>query len=283
MLGAKKGHDIERRPFPNISGDPAKLASELEDVFQYVSAAGESTIEWYRARRRPKRLYGWMLRAGAIVATAIAGIIPILSEITTRDGRVGIPAGWSAVALGLAGLFLAFDKFGDYTSGWIRYMMAELEVTRLHNALRFEWQTFKVSCLESGLTPEKTVQALALAKGFIQNVDAVVRDETASWSTAFQAAIKEMDQSSRAAVDVKRVAAVNIRVVNGERSAGGWSLSLNGGLDHAYFGQSASISDLVPGTHTVRVTGQIDNRVVSAEKAFVAAAGAVAEVEITLV
>ena len=206
----KNGTDIPRNPFPGISGDATQLAAELDAIFQFVSAAGEDAIAWYRTRRQPKRLYGWILRAGVIIFTAAAGLIPILSELSPlQDGRPVLRAGWSAVALGVAGLFLAFDKFGGYTSGWVRYMIAELEITSLHNALRFDWQNYKLGCGEAGLNRDEAVLGLKLSKTFLQDLDGVIRDETAAWSAEFQAAIRELDQSAKTAPDSKRVGALN--------------------------------------------------------------------------
>ena len=279
----KNGIDIPRLPFPCISGDATQLAVELDAIFQFVSAAGDDAVTWYRTRRQPKRFYGWMLRAGVILFTAVAGLIPILSELLPQGEKPVLRAGWSAVALGVAGLCLAFDKFGGYTSGWVRYMIAELEITRLHNAFRFDWQSYKLGCGEDGPNREQAVQGFKLAKAFIQDLDTIVRDETASWSAEFQAAIRELDQSAKTALEIKRTCAVNIKVPNGDKSIGGWTLSLNGGPERPYSGQSASISDLFAGTHTVRAKGKIDDRDVRSEKAFAVSAGAVVDIEVPLV
>lgn len=270
-------------PFPLLSGQDDKLADEIEQVFHFVCRTGKEATDWYGRKRRPKRIWGWWLRVGVIVATAIAGLIPVFAEISTdNQGRHLIRPAWSTVALGFAALFLAFDKFGGYTSGWIRFMTTELELTRVCDAFRFEWQNSKLAWQSGVPSRQQATEMLVRARAHIQEIHAIVAEETKTWAAEFQVALRELDAAAKVTVDVKRTGAINVRLTNGDTCEHGWILSLNGGTGRPQSGQTGSVPDLLPGNHTIRAHGRIGGCDRSAEKIIAVTAGAIVDVDLTL-
>jgi hypothetical protein len=276
-------HGPQSMPFPTISGDPEKLDKEVQELFDFAANLADGAIVWYCTKRRPKRALGWWLRVGVIVATAVAGLIPVFAELFQEaDGGWSVRPGWSTVALGFAALFLALDKFGGYTSGWIRFMLAEMELTRARDEFRFDWQNAKLAWTSPRPSKEQAEQSISKAKSFVQQVHSIITEETKVWAAEFQAVLRELDAAAKAGVEVKRPGAINVRVANGEKCGEGWTLAVNGGFERRHSGQSASINDLVPGNHVVRVRGSVDGCEKSAERTVGVASGAIVDVDLTL-
>ncbi len=70
-----------------------------------------------------------MLRVSAIACGAVAAILPILSQIYTTDDKAAIAPGWAAVALAGAAALVGLDRYFGFSSGWTRFMAAELRIT----------------------------------------------------------------------------------------------------------------------------------------------------------
>lgn len=77
---SQKPADLTPQDFPKPSWEPNKFAEALKQLFDYSAGEAKRAIEWYAIKRAPKQLSGRVLRVGAIVATAAAGIIPVLSQ-----------------------------------------------------------------------------------------------------------------------------------------------------------------------------------------------------------
>lgn len=171
--------------------DPAAVEASLARVHRFARAYSGASRDWYRERRKTKRQVGFGLRLGAMFATAAAGIYPIAGPLAT-SGPVEV--GWSAVLAGLAALFLAIDKFGGYTSGWVRYMLAEQEVERLERSFLLEWERVRLQ----GAVPssDRASKLLRLVRLNVLRVFDVVSRETRAWAAEFRAALREIEATA---------------------------------------------------------------------------------------
>ena len=100
--------------------------TSLEKLYQFVNAECARAITWYFQKKRNKRIFGSLFRVGAILALAVSGIIPVLGEIYEVDDVPRISPAWATIALACAALLISLDRYGGYTSGWIRYMRTGL-------------------------------------------------------------------------------------------------------------------------------------------------------------
>jgi low affinity Fe/Cu permease len=53
---------------------------------------------------------------------AVAGVLPVLSQIFGAGSSVKIQPAWAAVALAIAVSLVALDRFFGFSSAWARYM-----------------------------------------------------------------------------------------------------------------------------------------------------------------
>jgi hypothetical protein len=177
-----KSSDSSPLVFPGLSGKEDSLLSEIEAVFAYTQQAAQRQIEWYQEKKLPKRRAAWWLRAGAIVFTFVAGVIPVIAQL-----RPEVKPAWSTVALALAGLCHGFDRFAGCTTGWIRFIQAELELTQQFDAFRFDWAKDTLSLGGKTPTIPQAQARVEKAQAFLIAIHKTVAGETAQWAAEFQA------------------------------------------------------------------------------------------------
>ena len=105
----------------------------LEQFIAYAHKLAVDTRDWYNLGKRDKQRAAKMLRVVAILATAVAGIFPILTQIYTTDGVPDIEPAWASVALAVAATCIGLDRFFGFSSGWLRYIEAQ---TKIRNAIQ---------------------------------------------------------------------------------------------------------------------------------------------------
>ena len=77
--------------FPKaLDWSPAKQQESLEQIYLFVMEECAASIHWYYRKKGSKSLLGFLLRLGAILAVAVAGLIPIIGELLKRNGIPGI-------------------------------------------------------------------------------------------------------------------------------------------------------------------------------------------------
>lgn len=273
--------NLVSREFPKITpSDDEKLAESLDAVYVHICTQGEQAVNWYMEKKNAKRIGAWLLRGGAILTVAVAGLIPVLTKIPVLTNRVD--ALWSTVLLGTAGTLIAFDKFAGYTSSWVRYMLAGQDLAQALDAFRIDWESSRLSWASGKPTRDQASEMLLKAKGFLIQVHTIVREETKAWAVEFKSALQELEKAAQTATEAKRLGAINLRVTNGDQCAGEWTFALDSGPDRKSSGLTATINDVTADVHTIRAHGSIGGAKKRAEKAVLITAGAVTDVEMTL-
>lgn len=232
-----------KRLEPDLQWDSAP-DDAISKIYEYVVSFGDSTILWYQSRRQPKRHWGVSLRVGALLATASAGLVPLSKDIFA----VEIPAAWSTVLVAAAGVFISVDALGGFTSGWVRYMVAQQKVERLRDAFLLEWNALKAAQTNAQGMLER-------AKAFVLAVGKVVDDETQEWATEFQNALKEMERARKAAAEIERTGAIEVTVKN-PQAVTEWSLEIDGSQRGRTSGKSLAVTDVFVGIRKVKAYGQ---------------------------
>jgi hypothetical protein len=80
--------DPNLRPigFPTtLDWSPANQQESLEKLYLFVVGECEASINWYYRKKGVKSLLGFLLRLGAILAVAVAGLIPLIGELLKRN------------------------------------------------------------------------------------------------------------------------------------------------------------------------------------------------------
>ena len=142
----KNRRDLRPEAFPSLSWEPQEVAQSLETLYRYVEGEALKANDWYLRKKGPKRRLGQWLRGLAILLTAGAGLVPILSELWQIGRQPMIRPGWSPLLLGLAALFLLLDRFLGGTSSWMRYLAASQAIGDLLRRFRFDWTLQQAAC-----------------------------------------------------------------------------------------------------------------------------------------
>jgi hypothetical protein len=198
-----KTEDLRPSEFPELSWTSDDVGTSLGRLYDYVTDQAERARTWYFGKRQWKKIGGYGFRAGAIVSIAAAGLIPILGEIFETGGVPYINPGWATVAVAIGALFVAIDKFAGFTSGWVRYILAGQQLARMEESFRFDWESSKLAWAGAKPSVEQAVAALAQCKGFLEDVNRVVEEETKLWATEFQSALKEIEKAAEATAEVR--------------------------------------------------------------------------------
>jgi hypothetical protein len=166
----------------------------LQTMHHYVVKEMEDAIKWYFVKKNKKRVSGYLLRLGAIIFTALGGIIPILCELINKNpGETVLKPIWSAVAFAIAGLLLLLDRFGGHSSSWIRFVLTANKLKIILEEFRFNWEIWKSSNIEKPLSSKDISEALVkLKKPLIATLE-VIDQETRQWAIEFRGILKEID------------------------------------------------------------------------------------------
>jgi len=256
----------------------------LEPLYEYVVKKANEAIKWYYRKRDPKRRLVLLLRYGAIVFIALAGILPILISIYKF-----VNAAWSSIVIALAVLMIGIDKFGGFTSGWIRYVLATQKLNQVLEEFRFGWESQKLRFKDKTLSADELQSLIKTCQETLQKVQTIVSDETLKWVAEFQSALNELEAAAKVAADSAKSSvkameegAVAINVPNGSSSEEPWSVSVNGVFVSTYTGNSAALVNQKPGIITIKIVGKIGGRNVQDEKPVDIKAGVITLVSMTL-
>jgi hypothetical protein len=270
----------------SLSADQTNDAS-LEKLYDYSVLKATEAIKWYYVKRNPKKTIGLILRYGSIGSIALAGILPILIAIFDK---AEINPAWSAVIVGLAGLMLGIDRFGGFTSGWVRYIVAAQKLNQILEDFRFTWAL-------NNLRPDNSIPLsidekkilIKSCQDFLQSVQSIVNDETQKWVIEFQSALTDIETSFKSAseatkADIKKkeTGAISLAVSNGKSSEKPWSLSINEKLINSFSGNSAVLADLEPDIFKLKITGIINGKPVEDEKPVIVKGGEISSITMTL-
>jgi SMODS and SLOG-associating 2TM effector domain 2 len=249
-------------------------------VFKFVSDEAQRAIAWYLSKKEPKRRGARWLRLLAIVATTVAGLIPLLAQIFTTNGKPHIAPGWASVALVCAVACIGLDRFFGFSSAWMRFLATELQIRNALQAFQLDWEMHKATRQGASPTDEQVQEMLARCKAFLVQVNTYVEQEMAAWMKEFQAVPQQIDDSTRTQTEAEKLGGVTVVVTNGEQCSNGWELCIDGGSRRRYMGKTAALRDLVLGIHTIRVEGMMNGRGVQAEKAVIIPAGDTTQIEL---
>ena len=266
--------------------DPGKgrqtPAATLDRAFQEVVRLAEASANWYMTRSRGKRLGARLCRLGAILLGAAAGILPVISELTSGPGGSRIRPAYASVALAVAATLIGLDRFFGLSTAWMRFISAEMRLRHMVEELRIDWIGETTSWAAAGPSGEQIRGGFARLQTFLGRVHSVVLEETNAWISEFQQALAQIDEQVKATTASSAIGAVNLTVSNGDKCTDGWTLSLDGGPARAARGKSAAIRDVAPGLHHVQIAGKIDTTPRSVEIVVTVPVGGVATAELEL-
>lgn len=185
-------NDLTPGNFPDkISWKTEDAIASMENISNFVIQESEKAIHWYFKKKQRKRILGTFFRIGAILLVTASGILPILSEMYKSQSGTLISPAWATITLALAALCITLDRFGGYTSGWIRYIRTGQKLSSLLSEFRLEWEQEKLR-IQNEKT-DRVIQSIEKCQNFLFRINEVVRAETDAWAKDFQKILQEVD------------------------------------------------------------------------------------------
>jgi hypothetical protein len=273
--------DSTLNDFPVLSSNPDEYNDFLLSLFTYINTQAEEAHQWYDKKRIWKGRMGRWLRYLAIVATAIAGIVPLLVSME-KFKTFNLDPAWSAVAIAVAGFLIGIEKFGGFTSAWIRFIQAEQKIISEHEAFKLDWEREKLQ-LNNPLEKSDVLRMMGLAELFLAELRDIVSQETSKWVSEFQAVLNDVDANLKATVKKQKLTqdgAINIEVTNGDTTH--WTVYFNDIKEKTYTGKQASIIKLEAGLLKLEIKANIDNKAVHDSRSIKIVGGEVTTVKLTL-
>lgn len=186
--------DLERPDLAALDWSAPQRAESLSVVFNHAVGLSRNAEAWYARKRPAKRRCGRALRVGAVVLGSVAAVLPILAEIWTTNSKPAIAPGWATVALAAAATLIALDHYFGFSSGWMRFMGAELRVTRLRHDFEYSWNAYRANSANPP-TAAEVAALLELAHSVVLAVDDVVAEETGSWVVEFRGSLARTEEA----------------------------------------------------------------------------------------
>lgn len=188
--------DIRPRELESLVWGPEDARQSLDKVYQHVVDTASLAVDWYVTAKRPKKRWAQRLRVGAIFMVAVAGVLPVLSQILGSGKSVVIQPAWATVALAIAVALVALDRFFGFSSAWARYIMAGQAILAALNQFRIDWQKSISQLPEGGLSGDSIGHLLDLAKALAMKTDELILSETLQWAGEFRETLTEIERSA---------------------------------------------------------------------------------------
>jgi hypothetical protein len=177
--------------------DDENRRQSLEVVYKRAENHALSAIDWYLHAKGSKKNCAQFLRLGTIASSAIAGLLPLLSQIYQNQLSSLSPA-WTTIALGVAGVLMAIDKFFGCSNAWMRFIATEHRIRQALHEFQMDYD-MEQSKWEGNLPNSEQAQVvLGRCKTFISQVDTIILQETNEWLVEFQNAITQKEEPAQA-------------------------------------------------------------------------------------
>ena len=203
--GQSKSADIAAAVPGALQWQHDQLQSSLDALLGYVESEAEKAVSWYWANKKWKaRLSRW-IRLWALILTACAGLLPVVSYIAKDlhwiDGAGATTSGlWASALVGVAAALLGIDRAFGFSTGWARYVLAATEIRGKLEEFRMDWVA-----LSAGASPDPGAEQVGAfiqkAKAFRLAVEGIVTQETRDWVNEFQANMAQLEKDVKSQLD----------------------------------------------------------------------------------
>ena len=236
--------------YPTISWKENTLEQDLTMLSDYAIVTAEESNQYYRDKCAGKRIKAKFLRVIAIVAGALGGLIPIVSQMYAV-----VNPGWATVAISITLAALALDRFFGYSSAWMRFITTTIKLDAKILEFRMNIENEKFSWSGNAPTFDKAKSYLLLIVNFLKDVSEIVQDETNSWMVEFQNVLQKFNEEMNVKSDPNKLGGIKVTVENGAKYNDGLVLHLEGQQPVSFNGSSYSFSNLFPKIYRLSVSG----------------------------
>lgn len=271
-----------------VAWDPTNPTKSLEELRDLVDEEAKVAIKWYWDAKYLKRITSQGIQFTALVLAALAGIAPIIVQITRQLKADLLPkdfdsGAFASLFVGVAAAILGLDRAFGYSTGWTRYVLTATTMNKLLHEFRLEW----IAGIAAAGHPPTLEQQLGLvgrAKDFISAIQALILQETRDWATEFQTNMgrleKELkvqldelkaqgDQTAKEKESAARTGAIEVTLTNLEKADGSaWNARLQGAVTRAEDLTGSKVwsqINLPAGSYRIIVTAKDKDAVISTQ------------------
>ena len=164
----------------------------LDDLRGSVEDVAQELIHWYDRKSRPRRAVSRLLRVVAVGLGILGGLCPLLGDVGGIDfGRFGY------VLLALAGGLFVFDKLFGFSTSWMRFTTAEMELREELDAFRVDWLALE-SLGTGSASPEQPLKLyFELSRNFVRTAHGIARKETELWIKEFGSSLERIEKLAK--------------------------------------------------------------------------------------
>jgi hypothetical protein len=288
----KPTDNLKPMKLPDI-GQPEQ-DQELQQLYLALVAKTEEAIHWYDRHKSKHKRRAVLLRGAAVALAGLASIVPIAISMFPAHWE---PQRWVPIASILAALgagCVGFDRLYGFSSNWMRYLTALLDLETQLESLQFGWARRALeSRLAEGAKGDNLTASLNLLQTALASVNQALRTETLEWITHFAGALQEFEKSvaaqratgpTSAALVAPTHGALKVHIAEAD-SLDGRQCKLQLGetgpvLEHT--GATKAFAGLTPGQHLLRVHATRKGTPVSAEDIVTIQPGETTSVSVTL-
>ncbi|NAS12286.1 SLATT domain-containing protein [Poritiphilus flavus] len=148
----------------------------------------DEKITWYKRHRKIKGVLSNVLVSVAVVSFSMSLILIVLkspNDDISIFGKCFNVYSSGYVCLMIASTVLLIDRLFGHSSGWIRYMMAQLEIENSISEYHAQWLNSISKANLGQLTSEDKVSLITLLSNFDNTIKSIVIKETLEWKTNF--------------------------------------------------------------------------------------------------
>jgi conflict system pore-forming effector with SLATT domain len=176
------------------SADPL---GSLTAVAKYAENLATTASNWYWDNKRWKARFSRGIQLGAMTATALAGLVPVMASIFAIPGNTGL---LSSALVGFAAALIGLDKAFGFSSGWARYVLTATSIRKALEEFRMDW-TLLLAKMDTTPNAEQVGSLIQRAKDFIGQIEGLVFQETKDWVTEFQSNLAQIERDSKTQLD----------------------------------------------------------------------------------
>ncbi|ATB31433.1 SLATT domain-containing protein [Melittangium boletus] len=267
---------------------------DLQILYDEVMAKLEETIRWYDWHKNHNKRLASLLRGLAISLAGVASVVPIAVSMLPDSWK---PERWVPIASILAALgagCIGMDRLFGYSSSWMRYVTAMLNLQAQRELLQFNWTRRALEArLGGGTKSDRLTADLNLLYNARLSINQVIKEETLEWVVRFSGALQDFEKSAVAQRTsmadfghslMARQGSLKVQIAGFDQlESHQCELQLGDASIETHHGATKAFPHVAPGQHVLRVSAQRDGKRVSSEEIVTILPGETSTVTVTLV
>lgn len=166
---------------------------EIEKYYLQTISEAEAILSWYPKKRISFRMYSQLIRLGTVVLAGLGGIMPLL-ELAFQGNEDMRLVNYGYVAFSVAASLFLLDKYFGFSTGWMRFMLAEVEIKKVISEKKNEWIYYQITYRGKELTKEEIRTILDFNNSLSNAVNNLVIKETKEWINEFKSTYKSLEE-----------------------------------------------------------------------------------------